>query len=213
MDLPIELMRSKSTPVECDYVWLMSAFQDYAAPRDVITRLMQRGALVRVKKGLYVLGAAFRHRPISLELLANLIYGPSYISREYALSYYGLIPEGVNEITSMTNKRNKYFDTPVGRFDYRYLNDKKYCVGIQLVTLGENIQVLMASPEKALADLLTARKENVRHSEQLIPILLEDYRIDEANLGILSAQRMDKVALQYQHPTVSLLPNVIRLFQ
>src|SRR5437870_3006083 len=96
---PIYLIRKKAINEEIDYNFLISCLQDYSAPRDVITRLLDKKDIIRVKKGLYVFGENHRRRLIHLEVLANQIYGPSYVSREYALQYYGLIPEGVNEIT------------------------------------------------------------------------------------------------------------------
>lgn len=208
---PIERILSTAAPVEFDYVWLMSQLKGYASPRDVVTRLLQQGVIVRVKKGLYVLGDGYRQRPISLELLANMIFGPSYISREYALHYYGLIPEGVNEITSMTTKRNKYFTTPVGHFSYCYLNSDKYPIGIQLIEVSNHQQALMAIPEKALADYIFARKEQITDSDDLKKVLLEDYRLDPTQLGELDCHIMEKIAFHYKHKTINLLPNIIRM--
>ena len=58
------------------------------------------------------MGKKHRSELIQLEVLANLIYGPSYVSYEYALTYYGLIPERVFEVTSATTQKNKMFNTP-----------------------------------------------------------------------------------------------------
>jgi predicted transcriptional regulator of viral defense system len=80
---------------------------------------MRKGVVVRVKKGLYIFGDEYRIRPFSRESLANLIYGPSIISLESALSFHGLIPERVATVTSVTPKRSKRFTTPVGCFVYR----------------------------------------------------------------------------------------------
>ena len=67
-----------------DYQVLLEALAGYRKPRDKITRLLTSGAIVRVKKGLYCFGEAFRKEPLCREYLANLIYGPSYVSLEYA---------------------------------------------------------------------------------------------------------------------------------
>jgi hypothetical protein len=66
-----------------DYQVLMDALTGYRKPRDKITRLLAAGAIVRIKKGLYCFGKLFHKAPISRQYLANLIYGPSYISVEY----------------------------------------------------------------------------------------------------------------------------------
>lgn len=84
----------KLTPnEEVDYLFMKYALQDYAQPRAKITMLLRSKQLIRVKKGLYVLDGKNPHKPFVKETLANLIYGPSYISLEYALAFYGFIPE------------------------------------------------------------------------------------------------------------------------
>jgi predicted transcriptional regulator of viral defense system len=110
---------------EIDYFQLKDALSAYANPHAKIRQLLANGALIRVKKGLYVLSEDYNNAPFSLTILANLIYGPSAISLEFALSYYGLIPEHAYTITSITPQRNKIFEAPVGCFTYRYLTMKK----------------------------------------------------------------------------------------
>ena len=122
-----------------DYSALMSHLQNYKAPDRKLTTLLRSSALIRVKKGLYVLGDEYRQMPVSRELLANLIFGPSYISQEYALQYYGLIPERVETITSMTNKRKKEFDTPFGRFTYTYINTERFSEDLGFSLLEPNL--------------------------------------------------------------------------
>src|SRR5205085_9208942 len=99
---------------EIDYQFLLSLLLEYARPREKISAWLKSGELIRVKKGLYIFGPQVAQGPYSPEVLANLIYGPSAISLNYALSFYGLIPERVTTITSITNKRNKQFSTAVG---------------------------------------------------------------------------------------------------
>src|SRR6202043_3466912 len=98
---------------EFDYEALLQTLQNYKKPRDAITRFLHDGSIIRVKKGLYVFGENYRRGIICKESLANLIYGPSYLSLEYALSYYGLIPERVEQVASMTPLRSKIFQTPI----------------------------------------------------------------------------------------------------
>jgi predicted transcriptional regulator of viral defense system len=151
----IEALRKKAGQEEVDYQFLINALQDYSSPRDKVSAWLKSGDLIRVKKGLYVFGKSVAHAPYSLEVLANLVYGPSAISLSYALSYYGLIPERVSAITSITNKRRKEFLTPVGNFIYYYLHPKKYSVGIEIQSTSANRQFLIAAPEKALCDQIS----------------------------------------------------------
>lgn len=60
---------------EFDYQTLMDILRDYSRPRDKITDLIRKRMIIRVKKGLYIIGDGYRRRPYSKELLANLIYG------------------------------------------------------------------------------------------------------------------------------------------
>jgi predicted transcriptional regulator of viral defense system len=81
---------------EFDYALLTAALSEYAAPRQKINELLKSGVITRVKKGLYIFGPAYNQVPVCKEVLANLIYGPSCLSLEYALAYHGLIPERAN---------------------------------------------------------------------------------------------------------------------
>src|ERR1700733_4520854 len=110
---------------EFDYGLLTGALSDYAGVRQKINELLKAGIIVRVKKGLYVFGPAYNNALVCKEVLGNLIYGPSCISLEYALSYHGFIPERVETITSVTPKRDKGITTPLGQFNYRYLGLEK----------------------------------------------------------------------------------------
>ena len=109
-----------------DYQVLRDALAGYGKPRDKITRLLASGEIVRVKKGLYCFGEAFRKSPICSEYLANLIYGPSYVSLDYALRLHGLIPERVEAVTSVTTRCSRGFETPLGHFTYRTLSHRRY---------------------------------------------------------------------------------------
>ena len=88
-------IRKRITREIFDYQTLMHALEGYAHPRDKITDLIRKKVIIRIKKGLYIFGDDYRQHLYSRELLANLIYGPSYISMEYALHYHGLTPERV----------------------------------------------------------------------------------------------------------------------
>jgi len=121
-----------------DYQQLISCLGHLNKPRDKIRRLLSRDDIVRIKKGLYTFGEPYRRGTISRELLANLIYGPSYVSLDYALSYHGLIPERVETVTSVTTGRSHEFETPFGTFAYRRLCRGRYAVGAILEQKGRD---------------------------------------------------------------------------
>jgi len=122
----IEELRKKVAGEEFDYQILMDVLRGYEHPRDKITAMLRQGVIIRVKKGIYVFGEKYSRGPFSREVLANMIYGPSYVSLDYALHYYGLIPERVEAVTSVTSGRSRRFSTPVGLFIYRMIPLRAY---------------------------------------------------------------------------------------
>jgi len=176
----------------------MDILKDYRSPRDKISRMIIKKEIIQVKKGLYILSPEFGN-PIDLKVLANLIYGPSYISMEYALSFWGLIPEKVEEITSMTNKRNKFFKTPLGSFSYKYLHNSKFSIGIERIA-GEAGAFLIASKEKAICDRLVSIRDL---DQQEIPEFLEyDLRLDVDEVLGLNIQLVNEIAQVYNKKSV-----------
>ena len=131
----IEELRRRIEGDEFDYQVLLDSLKGYERPRDKITSLIRQDAIVRVKKGIYIFGQKYARRPFSREILANMIYGPSCVSLDYALHYHGLIPERVEAITSVTSGRGRRFSTPVGLFIYRTVPMRAYPVGVDRCTL------------------------------------------------------------------------------
>ncbi len=162
---------------------LLSILREYRSPNDKIVRMIDDGLLQPIRKGLYVVSPEITGIPLSLPLVANLLYGPSYVSMDYALSYYGIIPERVVEVTSMTTKRGKVYDLPVGRFSYTHSQPQLYSIGIDRIENADQTGFLIASPEKALCDkLIFTRNHNVRSQRVLHELLFDDLRVDEGAL-------------------------------
>ena len=67
---------------------LETLFTPYKHPQKKITKLEQKGSLIRLKKGLYVVSPTVSERLLSVELIANHLYGPSYVSMQTALRHY-----------------------------------------------------------------------------------------------------------------------------
>ena len=165
---------------------LVSLLKDYKRPNDKISHLIADGDIQKIKKGLYVLSSEYRTTPISKPLLANLIYGPSYVSLDFALSYHGLIPEGVFELCSMTPKRVKCYDTPLGRFTYTHSFESLYGIGIVSETNMDGSCFLIASPEKALCDkIIFTRNLAAISVKTMRSFLAADLRIDLESLAEL----------------------------
>jgi hypothetical protein len=213
--MPDPYIRKLSPNVEVDYLFMKFALQDYAYPRAKITTLLRSKELIRVKKGLYVLNGKNPHKPFVKETLANLIYGPSYISLEYALAFYGFIPERVETLTSVTNKKDKLFNTPVGVFSYRYLNSVKYCVGITQIMYDSTHPILIATPEKALIDQITLATPNIKFENitEVENFLFEDLRIPSEKIAALDGKLLTKIDSIFVNQNITLLNKFIKKFR
>lgn len=184
-----------------DYLTLYNNFISYRNPRDKISRLIKEGSIIRVKKGLYILNS---EKLICKEVLANLIYGPSYISLHYALSYYGMTPERVETITCITTKKSKTFTTPIGLFSYQYVSLLSYSCGVCIEKLSDDGHFFIATKEKALCDLV-ASVNTIKNIATMKTFLLEDMRIDKNKLIKLTKKLINEIALTYKNNNVSLL--------
>lgn len=167
-----------STPIE--YGMLSESLSPfYASPKDKVDSLVKKGDLVRLKKGLYVVSRDKTGIPYDREILANSLYGPSYVSLETALSFYGLIPEGVFTTRSITFKRTKHYTNAVGRFEYFKVPSDYYPIGITLSKTDLGNWCLMATPEKALCDALYfLRGHRIQSKRAMKRFLSDDLRID-----------------------------------
>ena len=209
----MEELRRKIAGEEFDYQALLDGLREYDRPRDKITALLRQGDIVRVKKGIYIFGERYKRRPFSKEVLANMICGPSYVSLDYALHYYGLIPERVEAVTSVTCSRGRRFSTPVGLFMYRGVPMRAYPIGIDQVELEGGRSFLIAIPEKALTDKIQAdRGTAIRTQTEMRTYLLDSLRIDPEGLGRLNAETISLIADHYRSRKIRLLSGLIRRF-
>jgi len=169
--------------------WLL---KEYRQPNDKIRYLIKDGILQQVKRGLYIAGPKISTSKPDPFLIANHILGPSYISLESALSFHGLIPEKVYEISSVTTKAKRKFVTPIGVYSYTRLPLPYYSYGIQSIEVSKNQRVLIASPEKALFDkIITTSGVEFRSRVSVLTYLENDLRIDVSELKRLDTQRME----------------------
>mgnify|MGYP000079588092 FL=1 len=207
--IDIVALRERIAEEEFDYQSLMHALREYAGPRNRVTTLLDSGDIIRVKKGLYVFGQRLRRRPVSRELLSNLIYGPSYVSREYALRFHGFIPEQVHTITAMTTGRSRSFHTPLGAFTYTSIPLSAYPAGIVRKN-AEDRSFFLAAPEKALADQVYAHSNlQLRSAGDIERYLLEDLRINAADLQELRPSLLRKILATAASKRVQFLMNYL----
>jgi len=171
---------------------LLSVLKDYQRPDDKIYQLARKGIIQPVRRGLYIPGPALQtSRGPEPFLLANHIFGPSYVSMETALAHHGLIPERVFEIASATIHASRKFVTSAGTFTYTQLPLPYYAFGLRSEKLADGQYAMMATPEKALFDkIITTSGLLFRSKKAAREFLLENLRIDEEDLKRLDVQQM-----------------------
>lgn len=153
-------------------------FPEIRKPGQKLGLLERDGEIIRLKRGLYVCSPKATGKPLSLELIANRLLTPSYVSMSTALRFYGLTPEAVYLTQSMTTKEAREYDTPLGRFEFTHIKKKAFNIGIR--NIEENgYSFLIASPEKALCDLIAYTPSLLlRYRKEAIAYLEEDIRLD-----------------------------------
>lgn len=147
-----KLSQFKNIPITYDE--LASLLTGYHAPKNKVQEMERIGQIIRLKKGLYVLSGNVSGLAPQLELVANHLHvHPSYVSMQTALRYYGLIPEHVYTIKSMTLGRSCEFTNALCRFTYIHTSANYYSIGITSRKSGDTY-FQIATPEKALCDLI-----------------------------------------------------------
>ena len=187
------------------YAMLMEELADYSAPANKLARMVKDNLCIPVVKGLYE-----TEKTTPGYLLAGSIYGPSYLSFDFALSRYGLIPEAVYVFTSATfeKKKTKKYVTPFGTFTYRDIPSEAYPLGIQLVKEG-SYAYQIATPEKALCDKLYSVSP-IRNKKELRSLLFEDLRVDETEFGKLNREDLLELSKLYHCTNLKMLQKLVR---
>lgn len=171
-----ELSIFKNIPVNTAAV--ASLYPDVKSVVRKVSNLEKAGRIIRLKRGLYVVSPQESGHLLSLHLIGNVLYGPSYISRLTALREYGLIPERVEVVESMTTHLTKSFQNEAGRFEYYHCAKDYYPIGITQRE-EEGVTYLIATPEKALCDyIITTPRLPLRFLKETYAFLEEDLRMD-----------------------------------
>lgn len=187
---------------------LLEELSSYANPKAKLSRMVKNGDCFPIVKGLYE-----TDKNTSAHLLAGSIYGPSYISFEYALGFYGMIPEAVYTITCATfeKKKKKRYETIFGTFTYRDIPSAAFPFFIQVLQEGEYFYRI-AEPEKALCDMIYTMPP-VSNTKFMETLLLEDLRIDESELRKLDDEKIVFLSKRYRSTNVKKLSTLMRRIQ
>ena len=158
----------------------------------LLKRALQAGEVVRIHRGLYCLAGKYLRGRMDPFVLAQRIYGPSYISLETALSWHGWIPEAVYTITSVSLDRSREFDTPLGRFSFTKVPQSVLYAEVNRVT-REGDHFLLASPLKALADYVYVHKCDWTSSRPVV----ESLRVEESLLKNIELEAFSSLWKNY----------------
>lgn len=164
---------------------LASAGKSVQPMRNQITRWKNKGLLTQLKKGIYLLNENDRRVSPSRFFFAGQILWPSYISLESALGHYGLIPEAVKDVTSVTPKKTAIFTNATGKFVYQHIKPEAFRGYISLKDEA-GLNVFIAEPEKALVDFLYLNLDKFKLFDP--GIFSESYRFQ--NTEILSRRKI-----------------------
>ncbi len=184
---------------------LLDELKDYSNPRCKLQRLVKEGKYTPIVRGLY---ESDKNTPGYL--LATAIRSPSYLSFEYALSYYGFIPERVYAYTSATYNtgKSKMYTTPFGRYMYRDSPKQAFHLGTDIIRT-EKYPYWIATKEKAVCDELYI-KPPVSNRKELKELLYEDLRIEEENIEMLNRDDIAILSEKYHCKNVDLLNSYLR---
>ena len=184
---------------------LRNKYSDYSNPLDKIKRDAENGVIFRITRGLYE-----TNKNVSPCLLASSILSPSYLSFDWALSFYGLIPEKVVAITSATlrERKNKTFINCFGRYEFSDIPSSAFSEGLTCLERGDYI-VRIASKEKAICDSL-CKWRVVKSVKALKKLLFVDKRIDEEEFELCDFNLLLRLAALYNKTNLDLLVKLIR---
>lgn len=191
---------------------LLALLSAYQRPRDWMQRMVKNGELIRLRNGFYLIAEKVQHgldQIIPYEQVANFLYGPSYVSLEWALSFYGMIPERVHTVTSMALGRMKKYHTPIGDFAYYPLRSASYSIGIEQKQSPCSIGgFLIASREKALVDFVFKTCKGLSQNQLKVEII-ESKRLNLEIINELDKELLSEIAKNYRSKIVHYLINLI----
>ncbi len=174
--------------------------------RNQLLRWQKRGLLAKLKKGIYVINEADRKTTMDLRFIANVLYEPSYVSLEYVLSIYGLIPEAVHTITSVTTRKTMRIENALGTFVYQHVKAGAFR-GFRLAS-HEKWASIVAEPEKALIDYLYFHLSSFGLDAQ--KMLEESLRLQ--NLDMLDEKKLTTFSALFDNAKLTrLVESVCRL--
>ena len=166
-----------------DKTVIVNTFPDISegARKLLIHRAVKAKEILRLKRGLYILSREYRKSSYHPYAIAAMLHAPSHISLETALSFHGLIPEAVYQVSSVTSSRSRDFNTPLGIFTFQRIPLHNPRAGVEIVKLDDYSWAYIAKPLRAITDLIYYRKEITWEAHGL-GFLTDSMRIEDEDL-------------------------------
>lgn len=163
------------------------------ARRALVHRARRHGEILRLKPGLYCLDAALRKSHPHPFVVAAALHWPSHVSLESALSYHRLIPEAALSVSSVTARRSRTYHTPLGTFSFTHIPMNDPMAGVRAEKLDRGSWAFVASPIRAIADLLYLRKQEIEDEGGALDFLIRSMRIEREDLVAVDWDEADEV--------------------
>ena len=164
----------------------------------LVNRALLHNEIIRLKPGVYCLSPDLRRTHPHPFVVAALLLSPSHVSLESALSYHGLIPEAVFQVASVTAHRSRIFTTPMGRFEFHRIPCNDPRAGVRAEKLDADSWAFVASPLRAIADLVYLRK-SISWNCNGLRFLTDSMRIDETDLRDLSFAGFNDICRSFRN--------------
>lgn len=158
----------------------------------LVHRAAKHEEILQLKPGLYCLAQDYRKTELHPFSIAGTLHSPSHISLESSLSYFGLIPEGVYQVTSVTEQRSRTFNTPLGHFTFDRVPTNNPRAGVKAIKLDEDIWVFIATPLRAIADIVYLKNKVVWEKDGL-KFLTDSMRIELDDLTKISMENFKEI--------------------
>ncbi len=163
------------------------------ARKQLVHRAVASGEIIRLRPGIFALRPEYRRSELHPYVVAAFLHSPSHVSLESALAHHGLIPEAVQQISSVTARRSRSFTTTLGVFSFQRVPARQPRAGVEAVKLGSGSWAFVATPLRALADMLYLNK-SVSWPKDGLGYVLESLRIEPDDLSGVSIAALPEIS-------------------
>ena len=168
------------------------------ARKVIVHRAVSKGEILRLKSGLFLLAEEFCKTHAHPFVIAGMLHSPSHVSLESSLSYHGLIPEALFQVSCVTSARSRSFKTPVGFFSFQRVPLNYPKAAVESLKIDKNSWAFVATPLRAIADLVYLRRE-VRWEIEGLSFLTESMRIEIEDLRNMSYKGLDVLCKSFRN--------------